>query len=167
MLCALWCLHLVEAGAFLPESGYRIVLWLILVCLCPPQHLLVSPLLISGVPSLWLSFCVFSYAGCHPSALPGQGLHLLHWGVLLALPRFPLPLPQPGSSLGSQTGQSQDPPCLLPISQVTDPHRLMSSVWKTNAYTFFLWFFFCLFCLFKARVKTLSLLLTVARRSSC
>jgi len=74
-----WCpCHLVEAGAFLLESDYLVMLWLILVHLCPSQHLLVSPLLVSGVPSLWLSFCVLAYAGRHPSALPGLGLRLLH-----------------------------------------------------------------------------------------
>lgn len=136
-----WCpCHLVGAGAFLPESDYLVTLWLILVRLCPPQHLLASPLLISGVCSLWLSFCVLSHAGYHPSALPGLGLRLLHSRVLLALPMFPLPLPQPGSSLGNQPGQPQGSPCLLPISQATDPHCLMSSAWKTNAYTFFLFF---------------------------
>ena len=76
-----WCpCHLVEAGAFLLESDYLVMLWLILVHLCPSQHLLVSPLLVSGVPSLWLSFCVLAYAGRHASALPGLGLRLLRSG---------------------------------------------------------------------------------------
>ena len=169
-----WCpCHLVEAGAFLLESDYLVMLWLILVHLCPSQHLLVSPLLVSGVPSLWLSFCVLAYAGRHPSALPGLGLRLLH-----SSPLGSAQVPSTFTTAWKLSRQSARTVSGLSLSAAHLPGYWPSlpdvQCLENQCLYIFPGFFVCLFvcfflsfCLFKVRVKTLSLPLTLARRSSC